>query len=102
MTRRIHLDSVEGPKGTHWFTLIIRSKGHYFVERYDDSCLSSLKERLKHIQPEDFVNHKVNGVSLAKLVDEKFREIKLPGAPDKLTGNLPPPPSDKSDTFDDP
>ena len=72
---RYHLDSIETTTGTIWLTLVCENPFRFFVEQYNDSKLSFLKDRLKVIQAGDLDRHGVNGISLATLVERKRRQI---------------------------
>jgi len=75
MSERIHLGSVSKPEGALWFTLVVESPIHFYVEVYNDSPRSFLVERTKIVRVGEFGRHDVNGVSLSTLVAEKFNEI---------------------------
>jgi hypothetical protein len=75
MTQRFYLGAMEEFSGMNTFTLVVESPSVYFVECYNDSRLSFIKERLKTIPSQATGKYRVNGVPLKKLVEAKFQEI---------------------------
>lgn len=75
MIQRFYLDSIEERAGTISFTLVFESPSTYFVERYNDSRLSFMKERLKKIPWGEMGQYWVNGIQLNKLVKAKLQQI---------------------------
>jgi len=75
VAKRYHLDTVEKPDGTRWLTLVYEDPFTFFVELYNDSRLSFLKDRLKVIRIGELGRHEFNGLPLWELVERKLREI---------------------------
>ena len=75
MQRRYHLDEINKPEGTLWFTLIFESYENFFVERYNDSNMPFIADRTKNIPVKEFDKFDVNGVPLKRLVATKLEEI---------------------------
>ena len=73
--QRFHLDSIDRPDGTTWYTLVFESPSSYFVEQYNDSKIAFIKDRIRKILPDEFHKCSVNGVVLSKLVDRQMKEI---------------------------
>lgn len=74
MPLRIHLDIVERPGETIWFTLVIDDPIHFYVEQ----CFESKKPYhcgTWQIKAEELSRYWVNDKSLIKLVEEKFTEL---------------------------
>jgi hypothetical protein len=57
------------------FTLVFTSATDFYVERYDDSPDTFDTDRLRVIPVSEFHKYDVDGVSLEKLVADKFREL---------------------------
>jgi hypothetical protein len=74
---RIDLGSVACLTGTNWFTLVVDGVSGFYVERYTDSSLPFVNGRLKMLPFADFKKYKINGVPLADLVTNKFRELNV-------------------------
>lgn len=75
MAIRYHLGSIEKPDGTIWLTLVYDGSFTFFVEWYNDSRLSFLKDRLKIIRPDELDRHEFDGIRLAELVERKLRQV---------------------------
>ena len=91
MTERIHLGTSESADGTMWYTLIMESPTRFHVEKYNDSKRAFLKDRLTIVPITEFGKHFIDGVSLAVLVADKFREKNFQSdAPVSATKPLPP------------
>gem|GEM_PF-1246393 len=75
MAQRFHLEQEEHPEGTIWFTLVFESYANFFVERYNDSDMAFIVNRLQEIRLKDFDKYLVNGVPLKKLVAARLEEI---------------------------
>ena len=75
MAQRFHLDLMNSPEGTVWFTLVLEEPVRYHVESYTDSRNAYLKERTKYIAPSEFGQYQVNGVPLIKLVENKLQDM---------------------------
>jgi hypothetical protein len=91
MSKKIHLDSMNKPEGTVWFTLVFENEKQFYVEKCYDTNLAFIKNRLEKIDPTEFGKHSINGVSLAKLVETKLSElpeIKKSGPPMDLVTSL--------------
>jgi|HubBroStandDraft_1064217.scaffolds.fasta_scaffold1389428_1 hypothetical protein len=72
MAKKIHLDSIERPEGTIWFTLVMENDKEFFVEKTIDTKLPTLKNKVEKIPPSDFSKHIVNGKSLTTLIAERI------------------------------
>ena len=75
MAERFHLDSVSGPDGTTWYTLVLEDPVIYFVEQYNDTRNAFIKERTKRIARADLGKHNVNGIPLITLVESKMDDL---------------------------
>jgi len=82
VAKRYHLDSIEKPDGVIWLTLVYENPFIFFVEQYNDSNLSFLKERLRIIPPDEMARHEFDGVRLSEMVEQKLRQIES-GLPDQ-------------------
>lgn len=71
------LGSVKKTVETDWFTLIVENPDTYYVLVFTDSPLLTLKTKTKIVHPREFEEHQVNGVPLAKLVEEKLEFLNL-------------------------
>lgn len=72
MPTKIHLDSMEKPEGTIWFTLIVENNKEFFVEKTIDSKLSYGRNKVEKIAPDDFGKHIVNGKNLKTLIADRI------------------------------
>jgi hypothetical protein len=75
MAERFHLDSVTTAEGTTWFTLVIEGSANYFVEQYNDAKVPFVKRQTIRILRSEFSKHRVNGVSLVMLVENKLGDL---------------------------
>jgi len=75
MAKRYHLDSIQTPSGTIWYTLVFESPSNYFVEQYNDTTLPFVKDRVRKIPQSEIPRCSVNSVPLNKLVEIKMKEI---------------------------
>ena len=75
MNNRIPLGSLNKPDGVTWFTLVFEYGSELFVEEYNDFYNKAPGAPLKKIPSNEFSKHEINGISLRKIVDEKFKEI---------------------------
>jgi len=60
----------------------VENPTHFYVEKYNDTPLSFLRDRLKIIHLIEFGKYDVDGVPLTTLVAEKFRELNFQSAPE--------------------
>jgi len=72
MPTKIHLDSMEKPEGTIWFTLIVENNKEFFVEKTTDSKLPHSRNKIEKITPSDFSKHVVNGKNLMTLIADRI------------------------------
>jgi len=75
VSQRFHLDSINRPDGTTWYTLVFDDSFNYFVEQYNETNLPIVKDRIRKILPDEMHKCSVNGVVLKKLVESKMKEI---------------------------
>lgn len=75
VAQRFHLEQEEQANGNIWFTLVFTSFADFYVERYNDSGMAFITDRIKEIRLKDFDKYTVNGAALKKLVATKLEEI---------------------------
>jgi hypothetical protein len=73
--KRFPLDSTDGLVGKICYTLVVKERSNFYVERYTDSPLPFVNGRLKILMFADCGRVNVNGVPLINLVINRLRHL---------------------------